>query len=83
MKYLVLVAVAVAVWLLWRGLHRRADGAGRTPAPPPATAALPQDMVRCAVCALHLPRLDALADGQGRHFCSAEHRDSAGPAPGG
>jgi uncharacterized protein len=82
MKYLVLFAVLLVVYLLWK--HQRTQeragreggnasaGSARTAAPP---AASPQEMVRCPVCDLHLPRADAVADAQGRLFCSAAHRD--------
>ncbi len=78
MKYLVLIAVLVVVYLLWRSQQRRRDlGASRPAAPPAASPGLPQDMVKCPVCALHLPRNEALADPHGRLFCSPEHRASA------
>lgn len=81
MKYLVLIAVLLLVYLLWR--HQRAqeereESAERPPAAPPPTALPPQDMVRCPVCAVHLPREDAVADAQGRLFCSPEHRRIGG-----
>ncbi|MEP6791126.1 MAG: PP0621 family protein [Ramlibacter sp.] len=76
MKYLLVLAVVLfGVWL-WRN-NRRAerDEEAARKAPPPA---LPQDMVRCPVCALHLPRADALPGRGGALYCSAEHRSSAG-----
>jgi uncharacterized protein len=84
MKYLVLIAILVVVYLLWRAQQRKQDAsseAATPPAPPappaqPAAPALPQDMVQCPVCALHLPRNEAVTDPQGRLFCSPEHRAS-------
>ncbi len=81
MKYLVLIAVVVVVYMLWRS-QRRQEKAERqqraAAAPPPAApAALPQDMVRCDVCALHLPRSEALAGPDGRLYCCPEHRAGA------
>lgn len=81
MKYLVLVAILAVVYLLWRAQQRRQDAASarssaRPAAPPPADPALPQDMVRCPVCAVHLPRNEAVADPRGRLYCSPEHRAS-------
>jgi uncharacterized protein len=35
-------------------------------------------MVRCPVCAVHLPRTDALAGPDGRLYCCQEHRLRAG-----
>ncbi len=79
MKYLVLLAILAVVYLLWRSQQRRAQAASRPPPAPPASAdsALPQDMVSCPVCAVHLPRNEALADPQGRLYCSPEHRAGA------
>jgi uncharacterized protein len=76
MKYLLVLAVVlVAVWL-WRN-NRREE---KEQAPPAAKNPLPapQDMVRCPVCAVHLPRTDALAGPDGRLYCCQEHRLRAG-----
>ena len=75
MKYLlVLVIVLVAVWL-WRNNRRQ-----EKQQPPTATTSLPQpqDMVRCPVCSVHLPRTDALAGPDGRLYCCQDHRQRAG-----
>jgi uncharacterized protein len=80
MKYLLVLAVLVIAWMLWRSGRRRADDEASTaarPGPAPAPA-LPQDMVRCPVCALHLPRPDAVAGSSGRLYCCAEHRRDGG-----
>jgi len=82
MKYLILFAVLAVVYLLWRSQQRRARAASRPPPvpptpPTPAESALPQDMVSCPVCAVHLPRGEAVADPQGRLYCSPEHRAGA------
>ena len=72
MKYLLVLAVVlVAVWL-WRN-NRRVE---KQEPPPAAKAPLaaPQDMVRCPVCSVHLPRTDALAGPDGRLYCCQEHR---------
>jgi len=75
-KYLLLIAVVVLACLYWRSKRGHGDAspgpdgdANRTACPP----ALPEDMVRCPVCALHLPRAEATADAQGRLYCSHEH----------
>ena len=73
MKYLVLIAVLLVVYLVWRG-KRKASGTASPPAGKAAPAALPQDMVRCPVCSLHLPRAEATPGTAGRLYCSPEHR---------
>lgn len=76
MKYLLVLAVVlVAVWL-WRN-NRREE---KEQAPPAAKnpLAAPQDMVRCPVCSVHLPRTDALAGPDGRLYCCQDHRLRAG-----
>ena len=75
MKYLVLFGVLLVVYLLWRG-QRSANEKAKGPAP--RAPSLPQDMVRCPVCSLHLPRGDAVAGHTGRLYCSPEHRHSGG-----
>ena len=75
MKYLVLFAVLLIAYLVWRSKrieHRPGGGAQ------PPGAAGPQTMVSCAVCGLHLPQPDALPGTDGRFFCSQEHRLVAG-----
>ena len=75
MKYLLVLAVVMVALWLWRN-NRRLD---KQP-PPSAKAPLPapQDMVRCPVCSVHLPRTDALAGPDGRLYCCQEHRLRAG-----
>jgi len=74
MKYLVLLAVLAFAIGLWRS--RRAGDDNGTPAP--KRPALPQDMLACAHCGIHIPRSEALMLGP-QAYCSAEHR-RLGPA---
>jgi uncharacterized protein len=74
MKYLLILALVVAVYMWWR--HARiadAQARQRPPAPKPGAGGA-QDMVCCPVCSVHLPRGDALAGPDGRLYCSQEHR---------
>ena len=75
MKYLVLRAVVLVVFWLWRSSRRgdapRRNAAGDEP------AGQPQDMVECPVCRVHLPRADALPGPDGQLYCCAEHRSRA------
>ena len=76
MKYLLVLAVLVVAYFLWRAPRRAREVAGKeASAKPPA---LPLDMVRCPVCALHFPRPDALPGASGRLYCSPEHRVAGG-----
>lgn len=78
MKFLLVLAVLVIAYLVWRAGRTR-DVDERRQAPQPNTPpALPQDMVRCPVCAVHLPRPDAVAGRSGRLYCCAEHRRDGG-----
>lgn len=76
MKYLLLLGILLVAYLLWRN-GRRPQGGGSAQ-PKAAAKAQPQDMVQCAVCAVHLPRSEAVAAADGRLFCSQEHRLGAG-----
>ena len=72
MKYLVLILVVLGlVWMI-----RRPRGASdrRDSQPRPNKPTDTQDMVRCPVCDLHLPRSDALPGPYGQLYCCAEHR---------
>lgn len=75
MKYLVLAAVLVIAYLVWRNnrLEERDQGRGK-----PGKPGAPQEMVSCAVCGLHLPQPEAVRGADGRFYCSNEHRLRAG-----
>lgn len=73
MKYLLVLAVVLVALWLWRN-SRRPDRQ-QPPAAPPAAS---QDMVRCQVCSVHLPRTDALPGPDGLFYCCHEHRLRAG-----
>jgi uncharacterized protein len=80
MKYVIVFAVLMAGFWLWR--HRRDDDAEgdastqKPVAPPRKPAGLPQTMVPCAQCGLHLPLQDSVKGSQGR-YCSALHRQQS------
>ena len=76
MKYLVLLAIVLAV--LWFVRNNRRAGDRKPQAPPPQELGEPQDMVRCPVCSVHLPRTDALPGPGGRFYCCADHRTRDG-----
>ena len=73
MKYLLVLAVVLAVIWFVRN-HRRADEPKKETPPRQDAQAQPQDMVRCPVCSLHLPRAEALPGRDGRLYCCADHR---------
>ncbi|ART47319.1 PP0621 family protein [Acidovorax carolinensis] len=70
MKYLVLLVVLAVAVGIWRSRRPTVSGAAKTA---PRTPALPQDMVACDHCGVHVPRVEALMLGQ-RAYCCAEHR---------
>lgn len=83
MKYLVLFIFLALAYGIWRGQRRRereaeAPQPTAAPAAPDAQALAQQEMVRCPVCALHLPRGEAVADASGRLYCGPEHRRLGG-----
>ncbi|MFN3571029.1 MAG: PP0621 family protein [Polaromonas sp.] len=74
MKYLIVfVVVLVGIWF-WRN-NRRAELRDKKPAPPPPVSGPKQatEVVACAVCAVHLPRPDAVPGKLGL-YCSEAHR---------
>lgn len=73
-RVLLLLGLVLAL-MWWFGKGRRRQSLDDAPPPPaPAQGATPQAMVRCAHCGLHLPQADALADADGRPYCSQAHR---------
>lgn len=82
MKYLLVTALVLVVFWLWR--HNRqaerkaaqSDGASR---PDRATkkSAQATEVVACSVCQVHLPRAEAVTGHKGL-YCSEAHRRQAG-----
>ena len=70
MKYLLVLALVIVVYMLWRKAERASKGPPKVDAPLGA----PQDMVRCPVCSVHLPAADAVP-GRLASYCSVQHRD--------
>jgi uncharacterized protein len=78
MKYLLLIALVVVAWLIWRNGRLRDERETRASAKPPPPAGDPQEMVSCPVCGIHLPRSEAVPGQSGLLYCSNEHRLRAG-----
>jgi uncharacterized protein len=70
-KILVVILVTVLVVYLMR---RLAQGREDKPLPPAEKRAV-EDMVRCRVCGVNLPRSEAILS-HGRIYCCDEHRQS-------
>jgi uncharacterized protein len=70
--FLVLVVVFVVFWVLRSVLHNRAKPPSRASSKSESEA-MPQPMVTCAHCGVHLPRDEALP-GRGGVFCDNKHR---------
>ena len=66
-KFLLLIAVFVIVYMVIKNGSKRDDGARRAPG-----SGKEEDMVRCKVCGLHLPRSESLKSGD-EFYCSEEH----------
>lgn len=77
MKYLLLLAIVLAVIWFLRS-NRRGEERGKEPPRQQGTPGEPQDMVRCQVCSVHLPRTDALPGPGERYYCCADHRARGG-----
>lgn len=73
MKFLLVLGVILVAIYVWRA-NRKPD---RAPPPVARTPEPPQlEMVRCAVCGLHLPKTDAITTAAAS-YCSNEHRQQA------
>lgn len=78
MKYLLVIALILGVFWLWR--HNR-QVENKTQQKPPARgkgapAKALTEMVACTVCQVHLPKSEALPSGKG-FYCSEAHRREA------
>jgi len=78
-----LIFLGLIVWLIVRIVRALTAPSPRHAEPPEedhknrsadAKEIPSQRMVRCAECGLHVPRGEAVCDGE-RCFCGAEHRD--------
>lgn len=75
MKFvLFLVLVVAVVWMVRGALRRRVDPPSQAKAAA-KSADLPEDMVACTQCGVHLPRSEALP-GRGGLFCGEAHRQA-------
>ncbi len=67
-RLILLLAIATLVWLIYSAHKRRSEAAKRA-----RPRRITTRMVRCDHCGLHVPENEAI-QGQGRHYCSEEHR---------
>ena len=79
MKYLIIIALALAVFWIWR--HNRQAEKDATRAPPRRSPSSKggsvTEMVACDLCHMHLPKSEALIGSEGI-YCSDAHRREAG-----
>lgn len=73
-KILVVILVTVLVVYLVRRMAQNRDD-GRIKPPASAGKGKVEDMVRCKVCGVNLPRSEAILS-QGRIYCCDDHRKS-------
>lgn len=73
MKYLLVLAVVVVAFYIWRN-NRLADRGDAAPPNPSRRPATPAIMVACRQCGTHLPQSEAVQGRDGSCYCSAEHR---------
>ena len=71
MKFLLVLAVLVVAFWVWRNNRQAQSQSAKRPPPPPI--GLPLTMVACLECGTHLPETEALRGAQGC-YCCAEHR---------
>lgn len=75
MKYLLVLAVVLVAFWIWRNnrLPPRSDAPDRPAGPKPPAPSVPDEMVACRHCGVHLPRADAVRGALGP-YCGHEHR---------
>lgn len=74
MKYLLVLAVVMVAFYVWRN-NRVTDRSTPRPPPPPTpdSSRLPVVMVACQHCGTHLPQGDTVQGAMGP-YCSTDHR---------
>ncbi|MFC5520447.1 PP0621 family protein [Polaromonas jejuensis] len=79
MKYLLVTALILVVFWLWRHNRQveRDEAARPQPRKPSSQAGAATEVVACSVCQVHLPRSEALIGAKGI-YCSEAHRRQAG-----
>ena len=78
MKYLLVIAVGLVAFYIWRNNRERAweEAVAEAAKKAPRKAGEPMppaQMVVCHHCGLHLPRAESV-EGRHGHYCSPEHR---------
>ena len=69
---LLLLGVVALVWLVRRAFDPTSGRSGADGAARPHSAGKVDELVRCAHCGVHVPRIEAQSR-DGRYFCSREH----------
>jgi uncharacterized protein len=72
-KFLLLIALVIVAYLLFRGFRRDAGIQDSVRRSSSRDRPVPEDMVRCSVCGVHLPRSESFTS-KGKFFCTDEHR---------
>jgi len=78
-KFLLLLALGIVVYLIVSRMRRDRSPPEVVRKPPASPVA--EDMVRCAVCGVNLPRSESFTS-RGRFFCSDDHRRLGAPPAG-
>jgi uncharacterized protein len=74
-KLITVILVTVLVVYLLRRMSGDRAASHTKPQPPAGKNKAAEDMVRCQVCGVNLPRSEAILS-QGRFYCCDEHRKS-------
>lgn len=73
MKYLLVIAVVLVAFWVWRNNRQQERGqVQRQTSRPPTAPTSPVRMVACLHCGTHLPETDAVAGARGA-YCNRDH----------
>ena len=72
-KLLLLLFLGFLAYLVVKGFQRASARRERNEGSSKDSSRVPESMVVCARCGVHLPESEAIED-DGRRFCSEEHR---------
>lgn len=77
MKYLLVTALILGIFWLWRHTPRVPKNPAARPRPPAHPGNGVTEIVACSVCQMHLPHSEALIGRTGGLYCSEAHRHEA------
>jgi uncharacterized protein len=79
-RYILLILLIFLIWKLIKILHRRSKESKKQkdnhPKDNRPLKPVPETLLRCAQCGIHVPKKEAIYSEDGRVFCCHSHKES-------